>query len=111
MRNFIEKTKNYIEFQKNKKINGCGPWWIPNVFRCRFFAKNCNLHDLDYREGGSEKDRQRADKDFKQAMELEIKTREEKGTLSPICKVYRTCQKSLFYTAVRCYGLFFFKYK
>lgn len=105
----IEKLKKYIEGRKDQITNGCGPWYVPNMFRNRFFSKQCNLHDLKYAQGGSKVDRLYADQLFKAEMQKEIKRRVAINSLSGICYYYRTFQMNFFHFSVRKFGFLYFK--
>lgn len=54
--------------KKHTCENGCGPKNIPFPVPQFRFNSACNQHDRDYCEGGSEKDKENADKKFLKSM-------------------------------------------
>ena len=69
--------KGYTKEQVESMSNGCGAqsglfkWLKPP--HATFFKDQCNLHDVDYHIGGSEKERKQSDKDLKNRMVEKIK--------------------------------------
>lgn len=63
-----EYYKNLTEKQKKEICNGCGPeklgWFIPDTLLGLDCTEACNIHDVMYAFGESEKDRKYADDVF-----------------------------------------------
>lgn len=81
------------------KINGCGPWWMPNAICFKYFGDECDQHDRDY--SSSRKQRKVADKEFMKRMIERIKADEGLGWWA---KKARISQAWFFYATVRVVG-------
>lgn len=84
---------------ERKKINGCGPWWVPDLFKDEYFYDQCAVHDIDYYD--DKKCRKVADKAFLKTMISRIKCDEKIGWWT---KRARRAQAYFFYTTVRIFG-------
>lgn len=111
----FKKIKNYIEEKRDKKTNGCGPWFLPSILRNRFYSSACNIHDLKYGEiesgNGTKKAKNTAknaqisaDNEFFDNMSKELEKRSQNGNMSLICQVYRGFQIYFFYYSVKITG-------
>lgn len=81
------------------KLNGCGPWWMPDSLCFTYFQDECDKHDRDYHS--SRKERKIADREFMDRMIERIKG--DDG-LSWIQRKARLAQAWLFYGTVRVVG-------
>lgn len=92
---------------KNFTPNGCGPkskWPFAKVPQF-VFRGDCNRHDLAYALGGTEADRERADKIFHAAMLRSAR-------MAPWhLRDYYSVQAHYYYLAVRVGGKAFFYYE
>jgi len=61
---------------ERKKCNGCGTGWnkhlVPNTIYGLLIRIACCIHDKEYRIGGNEKDRKRADKNLHDNIDIII---------------------------------------
>jgi len=71
--------------------NGCGPWWMPRMWKDGYFADACTIHDLDYNV--SSRPRLAADRFFR------TKMLEKAGD-----NKVRVIQAWIYYALVRLFG-------
>lgn len=89
-------------------INGCKPEWFPDVINVDFiFNCDCNQHDIEYWQGGSEQERKESDKRFLKNMKSRINDSKlgwfKKWTMRRIANSY--------YKLVRKFGNGTFQYR
>ena len=92
----------YADLTEEQKLvicNGCGPksGWVPVP---EFFCHaNCDHHDFNYWIGCTEEDREKADREFLEAMLLDAGNNKAKQTIA-----------MTYWMAVRLFGKAFFHY-
>ena len=99
------KYRDLTPEQKDKICNGCGGkggFINPPEF---LFHASCNKHDSLYSIGGSEEDREEADKTFYKLMKLDISKEPNRFK-----RYYYSAWAYTYYKAVRKFGYEFFSY-
>ena len=103
--NDVLRYKHLTQTQKNFICNGCGSksgWIKPPSF---IFKASCNHHDFKYYIGGTEEGREKADREFYNAMLKDIKS------ASWYLKPYYHVWAFSYYLAVREFGAKHFEYR